>query len=104
MLSVGLDLIELQGQVSSLTLNCQLMKNFIVNSVLILIFTQSFAQLKAESFLCLDSTNYKIIANNGSNGLKGVTILDSKFKYEKSLNFISLRKVMVQIIAVTIMR
>ena len=62
------------------------MKKLFFISLLLFTFYKSNAQLKSENFLFIDSSKYKIIANKGID-LKGFTIYDSGFKYEKDLSF-----------------
>ena len=63
------------------------MKRLFLIIILLFTFYKSNAQLKSENFLFIDSSKYKITANDGSNGIKGFLIYDSGFEYQKNLSF-----------------
>ena len=63
------------------------MKKNIIFFLLISLFLTVNAQLKNENFLYIDSSKHKISANNLNIRVRGYTIYNTGFKYEKDLDF-----------------
>jgi hypothetical protein len=63
------------------------MRKVLIINLLLLSKLVCFSQLKTENFLLIDSLSKDIIVDNGKSGIKGFTLLSTKFKYQDNLSF-----------------